>query len=139
MQEESMRVCPRCGRNLPMSEFYHMKGNRIETYCKECARARYREYYARSKKKPSYVFKRPDGILIQIDGKTHRIYWSGNMLSMLRKYYPVTKNAEMVEMLGVSQCVIRRKANELGLSKAKEFLDSIRAETAFCSRYKKKK
>jgi hypothetical protein len=54
------KLCPRCERTLPTSEFYIKKDARggLYTYCKECSKARVREY--KSKIVPQYMgdFKR---------------------------------------------------------------------------------
>lgn len=41
----STKVCPRCGREKPLSEFGHYAGNADgrSTYCRECNRSFYRE------------------------------------------------------------------------------------------------
>ena len=38
MTNELTKVCPKCGRELPLSEFYKDKSNKdgLRTYCKEC-------------------------------------------------------------------------------------------------------
>jgi len=46
-----------------------------------------------------------------------RLYWSPQMLDDFKRLFPITKNEDLVEYLGVSQRTIARKARELGLQK----------------------
>lgn len=55
-------------------------------------------------------------------GHSIRIFWNKDMLDMLREYYPNTKNEDVAGMCGVSVRTAIRKANELGLTKNKEYL-----------------
>ena len=51
-------------------------------------------------KKVKYSPKK--GRLMEIDGRARRIYWSGDMLSLLRREFPTTINEELAGMLGIS-------------------------------------
>lgn len=51
------------------------------------------------------------------------IYWTQEMLYDLRKFFPVTSDNEVAEILGVGEMTVRRKARELGLHKSKAWLD----------------
>ena len=58
-------------------------------------------------------------------GAGTRIYWSPQMISELRRWYPTKLNAEVAELLGLSVRTIIRKARELGLVKDPEWLAAI--------------
>lgn len=117
------KVCPRCKRKLWLRDFYFSRTTgRPHSYCKECSNE-----YRRST--PSYVSRlKPDGIFytdngqkVQKKGYSRKIYWDGNMLSILRRYFPNTRNEEVAEMLGVSPRTVVRKARELGIDKDPDF------------------
>lgn len=71
------------------------------------------------------------GRLMEIDGRARRIYWSGDMLSLLRREFPTTINEELAGMLGVSLRTIIRKARELGLTKDPKWLADVWNERRF--------
>lgn len=56
------------------------------------------------------------------------IYWTGNMISTLKRHFPTTKNAELADLLGVSIRTISRKAKELGLVKDEAWMVEIATE-----------
>ena len=126
------KVCPKCGRKLWLRDFYirHATGEH-STYCKECERERRRNA-------PSYVSRlKPDGIFytgngqkVQKKGYSQKIYWDGNMLSVLRRYFPNTRNEEVAEMLGVSPRTVVRKARELGIYKDPGFCKKMSQNAA---------
>lgn len=66
------------------------------------------------------------GRLTERIANTRRIYWNGDMLSIMHKHYSTTTNQELSEMLNVSVRVIQSKAKELGLTKNKEWLRNLR-------------
>ena len=68
-----------------------------------------------------------------------RIYWSGDMLSLLRREYPTTHNRDIAGMLRISTMSVVRKANDLGLKKDAEWMLKIRRERAFWARVANKK
>ena len=61
-------------------------------------------------------------------GKKVSIYWTPNMISDLKRYFPTTSNAELVEIFGVSLRSIGRQAQKLGLVKDKEYIRSVKKE-----------
>lgn len=65
------------------------------------------------------------GQLVEIKDGKRRIYWTGQMLSDLKRWFPTTKNEELSECLGVSPRTLVRKARELGLEKDKDWLDGV--------------
>lgn len=69
-------------------------------------------------RKPEGVFYNANkGRLMEHRGCATRIYWSGDMLSLIRREFPTTLNEELAGMLGVSPRTLARKAKELGLTK----------------------
>lgn len=76
--------------------------------------------------------RKPDGLSRDENGRiwdhqryAKSIYWTGQMLSDLKRFYPTTLNAELAEILMVSQRTVVRKARELGLTKDQEWLRGI--------------
>ena len=77
--------------------------------------------------------RKADGLYRDIDtGRTWehkhyatRIYWTGQMLSDLRRLYPTTKNEMVAEVCGVSVRTMIRKARELGLQKDEAWLHGV--------------
>lgn len=76
--------------------------------------------------------RKPDGLSRDENGRiwnhqrySKSIYWTGQMLSDLKRFYPTTLNAELAEILMVSQRTLVRKARELGLEKDQEWLRKI--------------
>lgn len=59
------------------------------------------------------------------NGKGKSILWTSQMLSMLRNYFPTTRNEELAGMLGVSRRTMIRKARVLGLEKDGRWLKGI--------------
>lgn len=120
-------ICCICGKDLPEESFYpsELKGHR-KPRCKECHKARKR----RLNKLNEGIVQRGNRLIIRKDGIS-RIYWSGNMLSELKRYYPTTKNAELADYFGVSQRTINRKAAELGLNKSKQFIADVSKENGY--------
>lgn len=125
------KVCPRCGRKLWLREFYRMKNGGVSCYCKECSRKRVVAYYTKNLKKAECVFVGENGTLLERRRKHPSIYWSGNMISMMVRHFPNTKNEEMAEMLGVGITTVKHKAKELGLRKSKEFMQRIYRENGY--------
>ena len=61
------------------------------------------------------------------------------MISDLKRYYPNTSNQELVELFGVSERTIVRKARELGLSKSKEHVSKVNKGKSFLAHMEKRK
>lgn len=38
MENKQTKTCPRCGRTLPVENFYKRSNGQIFTYCKECVK-----------------------------------------------------------------------------------------------------
>lgn len=127
-------ICCICGKDLPEESFYpsELKGHR-KPRCKECHKARKR----RLNKLNEGIVQRGNRLIIRKDGIS-RIYWSGNMLSELKRYYPTTKNSELADYFGVSQRTINRKAAELGLTKSTQFIADVSKENGYYALVKQK-
>lgn len=128
------KYCPSCKRVLPKSSFYPaQKSDGLHTYCKEC----FCNKYTRDKKRPSKartgVYRsHVDGRLRVLNGKPggHKIHWSGDMLSILYRYYATTSNKDLAEMIGVSDRTVREKATELGLAKSRIYIHERQSQAA---------
>lgn len=127
-------ICCICGQDLPEESFYpsEFRGHR-KARCKECHKERKR----RLNKLNEGVVQRGTRLVIRKDGIS-RIYWNGNMISELKRYYPTTKNAELADYFGVSQRTINRKAAELGLTKSKQFIADVSKDNGYLARIKQK-
>ena len=60
--------------------------------------------------------------------RSYGIVWTENMLDLLKTYYPTMTNLSLSRLIGVSMRTLTRKASELGLEKAPDFLE-INART----------
>lgn len=122
MQQEK-RTCSKCKQELSLCEFYkNPNTGAISSYCRECGKVMKRK----SRKKPDGIFMHASyGRVMEHKGQTLRIYWSGNMISILQRHFPNTKTKEVAEMLGVSSRTVIRKARELGIEKDKDFVQSV--------------
>lgn len=77
--------------------------------------------------------KKKDGLYPDLDtGRiwehkhyANRIHWTAQMLSDLRRFFPVMKNQDVADICGVSQRTMIRKARELGLEKNQQWLHSV--------------
>lgn len=128
-KKQRKKVCPHCGRKLWMREFYPLKNGTRNSWCHECALDYKREQYLKHRKVPDGTFMhRSLDRVVEHKGYSTRIFWNGNMLSIMRRYYHNTINRELAEMLGVSERSVTRKARELGLEKDKDFVSSISKE-----------
>ena len=128
-KERPERTCAKCGRVLPSSEF-----SGAISYCRECHRALRRKWYAAKKAKRV----NPDiGKIVQRDGRwvvlygrgRGKVYWTPDMISIVRKYYHTNSNKEIGEMIGVSKTLVHRKARELGMKKNPDYLTAVRKQT----------
>lgn len=111
-------ICCRCKRDLPPEAFYQSDKYR----CKECHR---RQKKASYDKYHPQVYMGDEGRLLKRSQGHPYIFWNGNMISDLKRYYPNTSNQELVELFGVSERTIVRKARELGLFKSKEHMSKV--------------
>lgn len=58
MKEKQTKTCPKCGRELPISEFYYQASRGTYTsWCKDCYRDREKSQEYRQKKHEQYVKK----------------------------------------------------------------------------------
>lgn len=91
-------------------------------------------------RKPDGVFYSTNkGRLMEHRGYSTRIYWNGDMLSLLRREFPTTLNEELAGMLGVSLRTMIRKARELGLTKDPKWLADVWNERRFWANVAAKK
>lgn len=128
-KKQRKKICPHCGRKLWLREFYPLKNGSRNSWCHECVVEYKREQYRKNRKVPDGTFMhRTLDRIVEHNGYSTRIYWTGNMLSIMRRYYHNTINRELAEMLGVSERSVTRKARELGLEKDKEFVSSMSKE-----------
>ncbi len=103
-KQKRKRVCPHCGRKLWMREFYPLKNGGRSSWCHECVLEYKRERYRKTRKVPDGTFMhRTQGRIVEHNGYSTRIFWNGNMLSIMRRHYHNTLNRELAEMLGVSE------------------------------------
>ena len=125
MKQYRKKVCPVCERKLWLHSFYKCASG-YSSHCKECVREEKRQEYARNRKVPDgCFFHEAKGRLVEHKGCSTRILWSGNMLSLLKRYYPTTRNEELAELVGVSPRTLTRKARELGLVKDPDWLKGV--------------
>lgn len=125
MIKRRKKTCTACGRKLWLSSFYKSASGH-SSHCKECVREEKRQEYDRNRKVPDGCFfhkaqQRP----VIHNGCSTRILWSANMLSMLKRYFPTTRNEEVAELIGVSPRTVVRKARELGLEKDPDWLQGV--------------
>lgn len=120
--------CPRCGMVKDRSEFYYSPKWGYSSWCKTCKTTYDRQHR-----------RKPDGLVFDSrfkrasdkNGKAISIHWDGNMLSIIRKYYPISNTAEVAEMLGVSVASVQRKVRKLGLKKDREYMRSMMKQKQF--------
>lgn len=120
--------CSCCGEVKDRSEFYYSPKWGYSSWCRKCKTT----YERQHRRKPDGLvidsrFKRPS----DKNGKAISIHWDGNMLSIIRKYYPISNTAEVAEMLGVSVASVQRKVRKLGLKKDREYMRSMIKEKQF--------
>lgn len=48
MENTQTKTCPRCGRTLPIENFYKRSNGQIYTYCKECQKTYNKEHSMRT-------------------------------------------------------------------------------------------
>jgi len=83
-KQKRKRVCPHCGRKLWMREFYPLKNGGRSSWCHECVLAYKREQYRKHRKVADGTFMhRTLGRLVEHKGYSTRIFWNGNMLSIM--------------------------------------------------------
>lgn len=120
--------CSHCGQEKPIEEFRretrHSNGRR--NMCLECVRKYQRERY---KPTPKGVFYDENtGRFIDCRTQYPQPFWNENMLSILRRYYPISPTQEVCEMVGLSKHCVQKKAKQLGLSKSREYIRKVNTE-----------
>lgn len=115
-----MIQCCKCGKMLPAESFYpsELKDHR-KPRCKDCHKAM-KKSRARLK---GEIVKKDDRLYISKRG-FFAIYWTPNMISILKRHYPNLPNSEVCEMIGVSESTMYRKVKELGLKKSEEYVNN---------------
>ncbi len=90
-------------------------------------RAKWREYYHKHhpRKEPKNFFHPKLQRIVTRDHYATRIFWSRQMIDLLKTHFPTTLNEEMAGLLGVSVRTMLRKARELGLEKDRQWLTAI--------------
>ena len=68
------------------------------------------------------------GRVMEHHGYATRIYWSPQMLDYMQRNYPTTLNKDLADWLGVSVTTVIRKARQLGLRKAPEWMRQMSVE-----------
>lgn len=127
---ERHKYCPRCARILPFEKYHIMSSTgKPYTYCRECSRERAKKYKRKPKEKKK-IFRHKDGRFYAFNDTYRKfaLYWSGDMISVLNRYYPNTSNQEIAEMLGVCSNTVIRKAHSLGLSKDEEYIRQLQSK-----------
>lgn len=117
------KVCPHCGRKLWLKDFYIIrKTGGYSSWCKDCQKQSKRDWYDQNHRVPDGIkMDLKTGRLMEHQGLARRIFWNRRMIDDLRRLYPTTKNMDLVDILGVSQRTLIRKARELGLHKDPEW------------------
>ena len=95
-------------------------------------RTKWREYYHKThpRKEPRTFFHQGLQRVVTTDnnGRAFAIFWSKQMLDLLRQHFPTTLNDELAGMLGVSKSALARKARELELKKDPDWLHAVYEE-----------
>ena len=138
---EGYKVCYTCKQLLPYSSFSLYKSSKDghRGSCRKCIS----EYTKSRRVKKSGIFRGDDGRLYQYNGKSRAgFYWTPDMISVLKRYYPTNPTSEVAEMLGMNADTVYRKARELGIGKSISYLSQCSREAQFystCSRNKNKR
>ncbi len=132
------KICPNCGKLLWRKDFYAThKGRGVTSLCKEC----YKE-----KRRTEHIRKHEDGFFHDEIGRPieyvngHRKFdWTPQMISDLKRFYPITKNDELAGMFMMSKTTVARKARSLGIVKDKEWFTKVAKENALLGGYANKR
>ena len=138
--KERKKVCTKCGRKLWLRDFYKDKYGKRYGMCKDCKRRQSKEIYEQKRKRPDGVFyDKKERRLMEHRGLSKRIYWTGDMISLLKRHFHNTKNEELAEMIGVSLRTLAKKANEFGLVKSEAYIRRLQRENVYfvANSYKK--
>lgn len=126
---ESESYCLCCKRVLPVENFYKVrKTGKPYHYCRECCHERNTSRIYKSVARKGVYRSDIDGRLYVLEGRQGgaKIFWNGNMLYLLKTYYPCTRNDELAELIGVSLDTICSKAKELGLKKSPQYIHACK-------------
>ena len=74
------------------------------------------------KMKDGVYYDRQRGKLMEHYGSKISYHWTPQMEADLKRWFPTTMNKELVELFGISQRTIIRKARKMGLEKNKKWL-----------------
>lgn len=104
-------------------------------------RAKWREYYHKThpRKEPRTFYHQGLQRIVVHDHHSTRIFWSRQMLDLLRQHFPTTINEELAGIIGVSLRTMVRKARELGLQKDPQWLKAIWDERRLMARAEAKR
>ena len=129
---QSSKHCPDCNRILPIEEFF-LFARGYTRRCKTCHLAKRKEWrYAKNKQKHGITRNDKDQ-WVDFHGRSPNIYWTGNMISILKRHYATTKNKELAELLNVSESTLTRKARELNLQKDTHWRSQTSRDNIFCA------
>lgn len=128
--KKRFKVCPICGRRLPMSEFMYIESGYVNQrgICADCEKERIRKYERERYKKvraAAHSFRGVrmcKGRLSEFRGAGRpAVYWTSAMLAELKRLFPMTQTEFITARLGIGRDVMHRKAKELGLTRDPEF------------------
>lgn len=129
-KKKRKKVCPKCGRNLWLREYYRNKDGTIYPRCKECVRKEMKERYLKTRGDLAEGVQYKGSRLMERHGKRLTTRWSSYMIEILKRKFPNTKNEDLALELNVCLRVMSRKAAELGLVKSKEFTSLVAKENS---------
>lgn len=128
--KKRFKVCPSCGRRLPMAEFMYAKSGYVNqrAICADCKKERKRkqdrERYIKTRA-AAHSFrgvKMCNGRLSEYRGLGRpAVHWTSAMLAELKRLFPITQTEIITAKLGIGRDVMYRKAKELGLTRDPEF------------------
>ena len=124
MTRRRKKICPKCGRNLWLRDYYRQATGWLSSYCKECTRAAKREEYARNRKVPNRLYQDDKGRLVEHKDCSTKLHWSEYMEQKLKRLFPTTKNDDLAIEFNMSPRTVIRKAREMGLEKDKAWMQA---------------
>lgn len=104
------KVCPVCGRSLPVSEFRYYTKGRLNNgrKCNECRR---QEKNAKNRARTGC--------------KPFTTIWTPDVVETLIRVYATSRNKDLAEKLGIPIHRIESKASDLGLKKGHAVLSEM--------------
>ena len=119
-KQKRKRICPHCGRKLWMREFYPLKNGGRSSWCHECVLAYKREQYCKHRKVADGTFMhRTLGRLVEHKGYSTRIFWNGNMLSIMHRHYHNTSTGSWLKCLAFPNAVLPGRPESLDWKRIK--------------------